>query len=278
LDLFNELMLMKKKEEEEEGDHQLVDVYYDLPGSSSSSSLLTVCPAWPGGRWLRCRVERATGRRRWRLLRSCHAIRASGDDDEHQHTRHLDMEDHDDEEEEETILAQLFPDVELRPASLADAGLVMLARIPAARTTIDLEGRGARIILECALLAPDLYVLRATIVARDTDVLESVRASLLARAVPAGQRCEVVLSIRLRNPQLYARLLACGVVRQEDVGFDDDRDLLVKEPPLDMGYTPSRSSMAAQERQCEAELQALHDDDEEGTQAYSQSLEVPASE
>jgi hypothetical protein len=81
----------------------------------------------------------------------------------------------------------------------------MLARIPAARTTIDLEGRGARIILECALLAPDLYVLRATIVARDTDVLESVRASLLARAVPAG-RCEVIWSIRLRNPQLYARL------------------------------------------------------------------------
>jgi hypothetical protein len=157
-------------------------------------------------------------------------------------------------DDEEEILAVLFPE-KSRPTSLEVASLRMYARIPTARVTIKLptEFGGAKILLECALLAPDQYVLQGTIVADKLDTLKSVRSRLaeVADIATMPVQSKVVKSLELRNPELYAQLCSCGVVPRE-VCFRDFN--LLKEPALDLGIPSSRSSMAAQERVCETEL------------------------
>jgi hypothetical protein len=57
--------------------------------------------------------------------------------------------------------------------------LVMSARIPTARLTIDHPSR-AKVLLECALLAPDQYTPQGTIVASQLRYLQEVRETLAA--------------------------------------------------------------------------------------------------
>ncbi len=190
---------------------QFVDIFFDLP-SHLPSLLFDVKTRqdWPGGRWLRCRVERRTGLNSWRL-RSCFTTTTNN-----QHVEYRDLGD------EEQILATLFPEYKSRPRSLLNTELVMYARIPTARLTID-HPSGAKVLLECAMLAPDQYALQGTIVASQLRHLQEVRETLAAvdwlATLPVESK--VVKSLQLRHPAFYQKLCSHGVVPQETDSFHD---------------------------------------------------------
>ena len=115
--------------------------------------------------------------------------------------------------------------------------------IPTAQLTMD--GPTSCSSAPCWLLTS---ALRGTIVASQLRHLQEVRETLAAvdwlATLPVESK--VVKSLQLRHPAFYQKLCSHGVVPQETDSFHDWH--LHPRSPLDLGFSSSPSSMAAQER------------------------------